>query len=321
VLQTLTDGDAIYSFSDGIAGYRCKSNSKYGFIDASGKLFGACTYDGFGGFNEGISRVDIKASGKTKSGYINSKGETLLPIEYEDVRNFRNGWGLIKKDSTYFFVDKNGKMKDLPRKYDNIYEFKSGFSVGMNKGENNGPNTYYYINTDLKEQFNIKAKEAYLFWDDVAVIKRDKDYELVNKKGEIFQALTGIENLKFSTDGMLAVRNNGKWGYMDNKGNMVIAAKYDSCEQFKYGYGRFKLNGKWGILDKNGNEIIEAKYENILSGDNGVFTYYDKSWGIIDKTGKIVIVPTFYNISPFEKDRALARLGKSYTILKSPLAK
>jgi hypothetical protein len=102
---------------------------------------------------------------------------------------------------------------------------------------------------------------------------------------------------------------------------MVIAAKYDSCEQFKYGYGRFKLNGKWGILDKNGNEIIEAKYENILSGDNGVFTYYDKSWGIIDKTGKIVIVPTFYNISPFEKDRALARLGKSYTILKSPLAK
>jgi len=41
----------------------------------------------------------------------------------------------------------------------------------------------------------------------------------------------------------------------------------------------------------------------------------------MDKTGKILVPPTYYTITTFEKDRALARLGKSYTILKSPLIK
>jgi len=41
----------------------------------------------------------------------------------------------------------------------------------------------------------------------------------------------------------------------------------------------------------------------------------------MDKTGKILIPAKLFTVTTFEKDRALARLGKSYTILKSPLVK
>jgi len=321
-LQKLDDCDAIYNFSEGIGGYRCKSNSKYGFIDINGKLIGSCSYDGFNGFFDGVNRIEVKVSGKTKYGYINSKGEPILPAEYDDLKAFRSGWGIVKRDETYFAVDKSGNFKNLPRKYDNIYEFRSGFAIGMIKGsDNNHPNTYYYINTELKEQFNITAWEAYLFWDNVAIVKRDKDYELMNKNGEVFKTLTGIDNLKFCTEGMLAVKQRGKWGYINDKGDMMIAAKYDSCDQFKYGYGHFKLNNKWGLVDKNGNEVAEAKYDNILSGENGIFIFYDNGWSVMDKTGKILIPAKLFTVTTFEKDRALARLGKSYTILKSPLVK
>jgi hypothetical protein len=320
-ITKLEDCDAIYTFSEGIAGYKCKSNSKYGFIDVNGKMIGECMYDGFSGFADGIARIEIKVSGKTKYGYINTKGETVLRPDYDDLRVFRNGWGIMKKEGSYFFVDKNGTTREAPRNYDNLVEFRSGFAVGTVNGTKNSPNTYYYINTDLKEELSIIAYQGYQFWENVAVVNKDTVYALMNKKGEVIKRLNGVDQLKFCNEGMLAIKEKGKWGFIDERGNTVIPAKYDSCDNFKQGYARFRMNGKWGMLDKTGKEIIEAKYENIFSGENGVFIFYDNTWGIMDKTGRIIVPAKFYSITNFEKDRALARLGKRFTILKSPLVK
>ena len=120
---------------------------------------------------------------------------------------------------------------------------------------------------------------------------------------------------------MLAVREKGKWGYVNNKGDIIVSPKYDTCTGFKYGYGRIKLNAKWGIVDRSGTEIFPPKYGNILPGENGYFIYYDNGWGMMDKNGKVLIQPTLSSITPFEKDRAMAKLGKTYAIIKSPLVK
>jgi hypothetical protein len=321
VITRIDDCDGIYNFSGGLAGYKCKSNSLYGFLDVNANKVIPCAYASFTGFVEGVSRIQKKVNDKFKFGYINTRGETLVPAEYDDMQTFRNGWGLLKKDGNYFFVDAAGNLKEPPRKYDYILEFRSGLSLGCIKGTTGQPNTYYYINTLLKEEFSVSAKEAYSFWDDVAVVSRTGGYELLNKKGEVFKPLTGIDELKFSTDGMMAAKEKGKWGFIDNKGNWAIPAKYDSCDQFKNGYGRVRNSGKWGLVDKTGKEIFETKYENIYAYENGLVQFYNNGWGIADITGNILVPPTYYTITNFEKDRALARLGKSYTIIKSPLAK
>jgi hypothetical protein len=109
---------------------------------------------------------------------------------------------------------------------------------------------------------------------------------------------------------------------MNNKGEVVITPKYDSCEVFKYGFARVKNGTKWGIIDRSGTQILESKYESIYSGENGVLIFSDGSvWGAIDKTGKLLIPPTFSTLTTFENDRALARSNKTFTILKSPLMK
>ena len=320
-IKIIEDCDAIYSFVNDIAGYKCKSKGKYGFLDLNGNKFIACDYDGFAAFSEGFSKVDKKIDGKTKSGYIDSKGNIILPIVYETLGNFGDGWGIMKKDSNYFFIDRNGNLKDVPRKYDELYDFHSGFSRGVVKGKNNNPNTYYYINKDLKEEFSFAGKEAYSFWDDVAVVKSNTEFELLNKKGEIFKSLGTVDFMKFSAEGLLAIRDKGKWGFMNNKGEIVIAAKYDSCDSFKYGYAKVKTGTKWGMIDRSGTQIIEAKYDNIFSGENGVFIFYEGNWGVIDKTGRTLAPPEFSTITTFENDRALAKSGKTYSIIKSPLLK
>ncbi len=319
IIKDIEDCSAIYNFSEGMAGYKSKSKDLYGFIDINGNKVIAADYTGFSGFKEGISRVTQNINGKTKYGYIDTKGQILIPFEeYQSAGAFIDGLALIKKDSIYYYLDKKGKLLELPRKYDALTDFKSGFALGTINAIN-GPNTYYYINTSLKEAFSISTKAAWSFWEDAAIINRGGVYEMLNTKGETIKKLDGVDFLKFTREGKLAVRENKKWGFVNTKGDMVIKPQFDSCDSFNKGYAKVKAGDKWGIIDNNGNTIIKPAYKNIIPCENGIFIFYDESWGIIDKTGKILSPSVFNTITEFENNRALARFGKMYSILKSPL--
>jgi hypothetical protein len=319
VVKDIDECSAIYNFSEGMAGFKAKSKELYGFIDINGNKVIPAEYTGFSGFKEGISRVSQTINGKTKYGYINTKGEILVPFdEYKISGVFSDGMAVIKKDSIYYFMDKDGKLLNLPRKYDALTDFKSGFALGTVTNKN-GPNSYYYINTNLQEAFNINAKSAWPIWEDAAIINRDSVYEMINTKGETVKTLVGIDFLKFTKEGKLAVRENKKWGFINTKGDMIIKPQYDSCDSYNEGYAKVQVGDKWGIIDKNGNSVIKPIYKNITPGENGIFVFYDDAWGIIDKTGKILSPSIFNTITSFEKNRALARFGKMYSILKSPL--
>ncbi len=321
VLKEIEDCGTIYNFSDGMAGFKLKSKDLYGFIDINGNKVIAADYTGFSGFKEGMSRVSQNINGKIKYGYIDTKGQIIIPFEeYIVAGAFSDGLALVKKDSVYYFMDKNGKLQNLARKYDLLIDFKSGFSLGT-INDKNGLNTYYYINTKLQETFSITARSAWSFWEDVAIINRDSVYEMINTKGETIKRLSGINLLKFTSEGILAVRENTKWGFINTKGEVIVKPQYDSCESFKEGYAKVKVGDKWGIIDKSGNTIIKPNYKNITPGENGIFVFYNDGWGIIDKTGKVLSPSTFLTITTFEKNRALARFNKMYSILKSPLKK
>ena len=321
VIKDIDDCSAIYNFSEGMAGFKAKSKELYGFIDINGNKVIPADYTGFSGFKEGISRVSQTINGKTKYGYINPKGQILIPFEeYKIAGVFSDELAVIKKDSTYYYLDKNGKLLNLPRQYDVLTDFKSGFSLGTVNNKN-GDNTYYYINTSLREVFSITAKGAWPIWEDAAIINRDSVYEMINTKGETVKRLAGINFLKFTNEGKLAVREkeNNKWGFINTKGEMVIKPLYDSCDSYNDGYAKVQVDGKWGLIDKSGNTVIKPAYKNITPGENGIFVFFDEGWGIIDKTGKILSPAIFNTITSFEKNRALARFGKTYSILKSPL--
>ena len=56
-------------------------------------------------------------------------------------------------------------------------------------------------------------------------------------------------------------KKNGKYGYVDKKGNPVTDYIYDDAmEQNEYGYAAVKRNGLWGSVDQSGKEVISPKY-------------------------------------------------------------
>ena len=60
---------------------------------------------------------------------------------------------------------------------------------------------------------------------------------------------------------LFTYKENGKYGFKDKDGKVVVEAKYDDAtEQNDCGYVAVKKDGKWGSLDQFGNVVVEPKY-------------------------------------------------------------
>lgn len=80
------------------------------------------------------------------------------------------------------------------------------------------------------------------------------------------------------SNNIFAKKENGKWGYVDNAGNIIVDFKYDfALDINEYGYGAVKDGNKWGVVSKDGKVIKEPTYS--LEDVNPTFIgeYYKQS--------------------------------------------
>ncbi|HTO36203.1 MAG TPA: WG repeat-containing protein, partial [Flavobacterium sp.] len=108
---------------------------------------------------------------------------------------------------------------------------------------------------------------------------------------------------------LVPYEENGKFGYKDSIGNVIVQPKYDKVKEFyhgaapvniggsyhvtEWGYTSFK-GGKWGIIDQTEKEIAPIKYDYIGTFHEGrALVAIKEKHGYIDTTGKEV-VPVIY---------------------------
>lgn len=110
-----------------------------------------------------------------------------------------------------------------------------------------------------------------------------------------------------STARLRPIQQNGKWGYIDSTGKIVIRPQFVWAEEFSEGLAAIENeNGKHGYIDETGALVIEAKFENWTNFWEGLAAVsIDFEWGYIDKTGKWAIPPQFAGGRPFSDGLAL----------------
>lgn len=93
---------------------------------------------------------------------------------------------------------------------------------------------------------------------------------------------------------LFPVIQNGKWGYIDQTGKIVIPPQFDKASIFSDGYASIAVGGKWGCIDEKGNIVIEPRFSDPVTFSEGLarVVINDKA-GYIDKTGSVVIEPRF----------------------------
>lgn len=110
-----------------------------------------------------------------------------------------------------------------------------------------------------------------------------ESYYMIDSAGERIGGESVDNSRGFTvTEGMAAVERNGKWGFMDYQGDMVIEPQYEDARSFCNGYAAVKQGGRWGFINEQGTMVIEPQFSETKDFSNGnVFVKRGESWELL----------------------------------------
>jgi tetratricopeptide (TPR) repeat protein len=151
----------------------------------------------------------------------------------------------------------------------------------------------------------------------IFLVKLNGKYGFINKSGKV------LINPQFDAagnfyDGLAVVKSGEKWGYINKSGKIVINPQFEQATNFYEGLAAVKLGGKWGYINKSGNIVINPQFESAGFFSQGLADVgstgggWIKQFGFIDKSGKYVINPQFDGVSFFNEGLATASNGRAF---------
>jgi len=114
------------------------------------------------------------------------------------------------------------------------------------------------VKSVIKQQFQ---KAYYFNEDEVAIVKQNGQYGIIDKKGDFIINPRFEDALGFS-EGLAAAKQNGKWGYINKEGNWVIKPQFEDASGFTNSCAVVKQDGKWGCISKQGDWIVKPQFNN-----------------------------------------------------------
>lgn len=131
-------------------------------------------------------------------------------------------------------------------------------------------------------------------------------------------------------EGLISFEEDGKYGFKDSLGNVVIKAQFDKVGCFNEGLvsvtvGAKKeqylsrdgdsatmwIGGKMGFIDKTGKFVVKPQYDYCNFFSQGVAAVAkDDKWGYIDRNGKEIIKLQFDQAEDFFDAKGFAAVSK-----------
>lgn len=129
-------------------------------------------------------------------------------------------------------------------------------------------------------------------------------------------------------DGLAAVEENGKWGYINTRGEQVIPCKFTLAGPFSCGHAVVSeaepeasgMITERGVIGHDGRyTIAQGRFSTILSAfseDYIVVGSEDGKVGFANVNGKVVIPMVYEEARPFHEGYAAVKVGGKWGFLK-----
>ena len=171
-------------------------------------------------FIDGFAKVKIKHK-YGEMGFVNRKGEEVVPPKYDDVRDFHKGFARVKLGDKWGYVNTQGEEVVRP-KYNEVYGFYNGFSKVELKGK------WGLINTQGEEVIPPKYYTID-FRNGLAVVRLNGKEGFLNEKGKEVVPLK-YDAVDYFHEGFARVELDNKWGFVNTKGVEVVPPMYNEKE-------------------------------------------------------------------------------------------
>ncbi len=341
--------------NSGLSVFRSASG-KFGFKNIKGEVVIDPVYNLAMDFSEGYAAVNIGYEtgydqyfysviilNDGKWGFINEKGEVVIPITFGSVTSFSEGLAGVENR---LYIDKTGEVEfTLEKYYDEIHPFAGGVAlVGRNK-------QYGYIDHSGKEVvLSVHSKK---------IIESTPVDQLINETSHTLSpfessgkwgyknsneeiVIDAIYNVACTfSDDLALVERDGHWFYIHQDGSQATPfLTYDHTENFVQGYARVRSGKMWGYIDKTGKEVVPVKYDfGVLSVTPvekliqltltqqetlglvkpGTLTPFQSGgmWGFINEKSEIVIHPKYESASLFSEGLAKVKRNTRWGFIDS----
>ncbi len=216
----------------------------------------------------------------------------------------------VRMDGNHFgYINRNGDVI-IGGKFRRASSFSNGLAIVKINSK------YSYINKRGEVVIQLSSKKPGSFNNGLANISLPSGKETyIDKTGKLLNHHFDIAN-KFKEGRALIYIQNQGYGFLNDKGDILVEPKFSDAESFYEGLAAVKINGKYGFINKKGEMIIAPKYDFVKNFNEGFAVVgIDKQVGFINTSGVLIIKPKFYRASNFKEGFALVQINGNYSLI------
>lgn len=299
---------------------KVSQSDKWGLIDVSGNIITEPQYSSIDVFVGPFTKVGKSVEdSKCQYGLIDTVGEVVLPIEYDEIERWDNGYYMIQKNELYgllsptlhlVFAPSKNYMKKLDDKY--ILVRCAGICSAWGLIDYYGNEVipadgehYSFSEIEVLENGFLKAiyhKSAYVHQNQYTI-------GILNSKGKEIYRKFQCEDIIYFGDGLFLVKeiygNVKNYRLINLQGKELFGTYYNDIEDLKNGSFLIYKNNRYGIANNTGKIVIQPKYKNKVVFENGfakIKVEYSDQEHKIDADGYVFLLDSNKNEIQIPRD-------------------
>lgn len=294
------------SFYRGVAWVQEKEGGPYKLIDKKGRVVRPEFSANYVSNTNDLSY--FRGPGNLE-GYVDLKGEVVVPPRYKSVSGIKDGVGVVKSGDLCGVIDEKGRTV-LPIMYEefififnaNLFGVKSGDKWGYVNGRNEAITDFMF---DEPSVTFLNCPKGTC----VAVLNGKSG--LLDGSGRwvlpaSYDAIYGVVRGEAEDNPRIGVCRDGKVGFVDLRCNTVIDFQFygpgwPNCYQFSEGLASVMLSDPestkdaFGVIDETGKVLFRFSEAPCGAYREGYMVVEDKheNYSLIDRTGKAHPLPAW----------------------------
>jgi WG containing repeat len=145
-------------------------------------------------------------------------------------------------------------------------------------------------------------------------IRRNGQYGFIDARGRlrIANRYEGIGKFK---EGLAPVMILGKWGYVNTEDRVVINPNFQQAGDFRNGIAIVRRNDRAGAISHDGTNLLPLRYDSIIRTSNLLAIYEKGHAGLSDTKGHVLIEPRFDHLELLPNNLVIVRDGMRWGVL------
>ena len=253
--------------------------------------------------------VDGRAAVERAAGrwnLITRDGAMLLDDDADGCGTFGDGLCPVRRGALWGYVDRDGGWAIEPRFAD-----ATAFAGGLAAVTEPGAGGWRLLARDGRLLGDARYAEVGACRDGLARVAIDGRWGFVDPAGAVVVP-PRFDHADDFHDGRASVRAGDAWTWIDRAGALLGEPRFDRAFDFRGGVGLYQRGAFYGFVAASG-EVIADGFEDAGALIEGRAAICQRArWGFLDGTGAVVVRPRYTRVLAFSEGLAAVRAAGAW---------